>query len=106
MGGEENDAAAARHGGPQMLGALDMHEAGEARGREPPGERYFQHGDPQTREVPIEQLFTRPRGQFGKTQLEVASCRFDEAGRQSAQHRAQRSSDRYHHPERQQRHDT
>jgi hypothetical protein len=73
------------------------------RAREPPGERYFQQRDPQTLEVPIEQSLARLRGQFGETQLEVASRRLDEADRQAAQHRAQRTSDRHHPWERQQR---
>jgi len=93
----------------QMLGALDMHEAGEPRGREPHRRGGISStAIPQTREVPIEQLFTRPRGQFGKNTTRgcvVPVLTKPVGSRRSTS--AQRSSDRYHTPERQkQRHYT
>ena len=103
VGGEQDHAAAARHGGPQMLGALDAHHLRKPRRGEPPGERNFQQRDPEALEVPIEQSLARLRGQFGKAQLEVASRGSDETDRQAAQHRAQRAADRHHQRERQQR---
>ena len=72
MGGEQDEAAAARPGRLEMLAALDPCQPRDASGRAPPRQRHLEQRDPEAVEMPVEEPRARSGVELGKTQLEIA----------------------------------